>query len=331
MTRKYSLHKIGFVYTDEWYVPIGIASSVGFYETYEDAQKAQLSYDIDSFRNFQSYDFLRDLMDFYEDKHDETQQKVIEYMQLLGWHENYKKRPYGNDSSSFYWEASLPVGATDEQVAKILELTGASFHKIIEYRDVKEDVYVKMNYEFWGKKAFEKLKEEKTLESRSPFIQGVANKGFYLVTKPAKGRRNARFKSHYDAANLALKIFLECLHEFPENNFLGKNYVAEWSNASFLLMHFLDNCESVVLKAELVSSENKKAIATKLKKIKSLYLLKEGEEYYEIVFPEIENAKPEEIFGLIELLKVKPFEIFTVVTEINGEKVVNYDPDGGTF
>ncbi|GAB3517920.1 hypothetical protein GCM10027442_37960 [Emticicia fontis] len=322
---------MGFMYTDEWYVPIGLASSVGLYETYEEAQKALVKADVTSLKNMGSYDFLRDLTDFYEDRYAETQQKVINYFESMGWFDNYKKAVYGDDASMFYWEASLPWGASHDEIAKILEIIGASFHKILEYKNLKEDVYIKMNYEFWGKKVFEKLKAEKILESRTPYINGTAYKGFYLINNPPEGRKTARFPSIDEAHNFALTVFLECLHEFPENNFLGKTAMGEWSDAHTILMIFLENCKTIAFNVGTITPENKKTILAKLKKVKSLQALKEGDEYYEIEFPTIDKAKPEEILGLINLLKVKPFEIYKVISEIDGQKVANYFSDGGTF
>ncbi|HEX6431861.1 MAG TPA: hypothetical protein VF008_29420, partial [Niastella sp.] len=269
MEKKFSLHKVWFFYTDEWIVENGLAQSIGTFSTMEEAEREKKRLDRMSLRQMSSYDLLRDLTSFYEKNYQEVQDKLINYAKNQGWEESIKKLPYGSDSSKFYYEFPLPNGTTDEQIDMILDITGASFHKIITYKDVKEYAYVKMNYEFWGKKVFDKLKADGMLDSRSPYIGSESNKGFYLIHTPPKGRKSAKFPSTEMAVNMALKIFLECIAAFPENNFLGKTYVEEWSAEHILLMAFLQHCTSIRLNATEITKENTKEIKSKLKKLKS--------------------------------------------------------------
>lgn len=331
MNKRFSLHKIWFFYTDEWFVPNGLAQSVGVFETLEQAESERKRLNRIALKNMGSYDYFRDLTSFYEKTYAETQQKVIEYAKSQNWNDSLKEIPYGNDNSKTYWEFYLPQNVTDSQIDKILELTDASFYKIIGYNDVKEYTYIKLNYDFWGKKIFDKLKISEILDSRSPYISGVSNKGFYLINKPPKGRKSAKFTSADDAINSSVKIFLECISDFPDNNFLGKTYLEEWTDQPHLLIAYLSNCKTIKLVTEKITKENVKTYSSKLKKMKSNILLTEGANFYEVIFNKIEETSIEEIRGLIELLKLKPFQIFNQISEIDGQEVKDYVADSATF
>jgi hypothetical protein len=331
MEKKFSLHKIWFFYTDEWLVENGLAQSIGTFSTMEEAEREKKKLDRVSLRQMSSYDILRDLTSFFENNHQEVAEKLVNYAKSQGWDESIKKLPYGNDPSKFYYEFPLPNAAADEQIDMILNITGASFHKIIAYNDVKEYAYVKMNYEFWGKKVFDKLKADGVLDSRSPYIEKESNKGFYLINTPPKGRKSAKFSSPVSAVNMAIKVFLECVAAFPDNNFLGKTYVEEWSQEHILLMAFLQHCATIQLKATEITKENIKEIKSKLKKQKSTTDLTEGLKYFDVVFNDFESTKPEEITGLIELLKIKPFTIYNLIAEIDGQTVKDYVADSSTL
>ena len=79
MNKRFSLHKIWFFYTDEWFVPNGLAQSVGVFETLEQAESERKRLNRIALKNMGSYDYFRDLTSFYEKTYAETQQKVIEY------------------------------------------------------------------------------------------------------------------------------------------------------------------------------------------------------------------------------------------------------------
>ena len=331
MDTKFSLHKLWFFYTDEWFVENGLAASIGTFSTHEEAEQEKRKLDRQSLRSMSSHDLLRDLTSFFEQNHKEVQDKLIEYAQSQQWFNAFKKHSYGNDSTKFYYEFSLPGSPTDEQVDKVLDITGASFHRILACNDVKEYAYVKMNYEFWGKKVFDKLKIDGVLDSRSPYIAGQSNKGFYLINKPPKGRKSAKFSSQELATDMAIQLFLENVAAFADNNFLGKTYVEEWSGEHILLMVFLQHCTTIQLKGTAITKENIKEIKSKLKKQKATTDLTEGLQYFEVVFNDFASIKKEELMGLIELLKVKPFTIYKLIDEIDGQSVKDYMPDSGTF
>jgi hypothetical protein len=331
MDKKFSLHKIWFFYTDEWYVENGLAQSIGTFSSLEEAQAVKKRLDRLALRNMGSHDYLRDLTYFYENAYHETQEKIIAYARSQGWDDSIKKIPYSNDNSRYYYELALPQHATDEQVDVILELTGAHFHKIIELKEVKAFTYVKLNYDFWGKKVFDKLKAEGVLDSRSPYISGVSNKGFYLINKPPKGRKSAKFTSVDEALKAAVNVFLESVSAFPENNILGKTYVEEWSDEQIMMMAFLLNCKTIHMQETEITQENFKAISAQLKKRKATTPLAVGMKYFEVNFSNADDTKMEEVMGLIEFLKVKPFTIFNQISEIDGQAVKDYAPDSGTF
>jgi hypothetical protein len=331
MEKKFSLHKVWFFYTDEWIVENGLAQSIGTFATLEAAEQEKKKLDRVALRNMHSYDLLRDLTFFYENNYKVVQEKLINYAKSQGWDDSIKQQPYGNDSTRFYYEFVLPATATDEQVDIILDITGAGFHKIIAYKDVKEYAYVKMNYEFWGKKVFDKLKADGILDSRSPHLNGESNKGFYLINIPPKGRKTAKFSSPETAVNMAIKVFLECVAAFPDNNFLGKTYVEEWSQEHILLMAFLQHCTSISLQATEITKDNIKGIKAKLKKLKATTDLTEGMSCFDVAFGDLDSTKVEEIQALIEFLKIKPFTIYNMIAEIDGQEVKDYVADSGTY
>lgn len=331
MEKKFSLHKLWFFYTDEWMVENGLAPSIGTFSTLEEAESEKKRLDRISLRQMHSYDLVRDLTTFYENNYKEVQEKLVNYAISQGWEESIKKQSYGNDNSKFYYEVQMPAGTTDEQIDMIMSITGASFHKIIAYNNVKEFAYVKMNYEFWGKKVFDKLKADGVLDSRSPYIESASNKGFYLIFTPPKGRKSAKFSSVETAAEMAIKIFLECVAAFPDNNFLGKTYVEEWSEEHILLMAYLQYCSTIQLKETEITKENIKEIKAKLKKLKSSTTATEGMKYFEVAFNDAASANPEEVKGLIELLKLKPFTIYNLISEIDGQTVKDYVADSSTL
>ncbi|AEW00467.1 hypothetical protein A4D02_24365 [Niastella koreensis] len=331
MEKKFSLHKLWFFYTDEWIVENGLAQSIGTFATREEAEREKKRLDRESLKKMHSYDLIRDLTSFYEKNYQEVQDKLIDYAKSQGWDDSLKQHSFGNDPAKFYYELALPATATDEQLDRIMDITGASFHKLIEYKDVKEYAYVKMNYEFWGKKVFDKLKADGILDSRSPYLNGGSNKGFYLIDTPPKGRKTAKFSSPETAVNMAIKIFLECVAAFPDNNFLGKTYVGEWSEAYTLLMAYLQYCSTIRLQATEVTKDNLKSFKAKLKKLKSTTELTEGMQYFDVAFSEAAATSPEEILGLIELLKLEPFTIYNMIAEIDGQTVKDYVADSSTM
>lgn len=331
MEKKFSLHKLWFFYTDEWIVENGLAPGIGTFSSLEEAEQEKKRLDRISLRQMHSYDLIRDLTYFYEDNYTEVRDKLVGYAISQGWEESVKKQPYINDNSKFHYEISMPAGATDEQIDMIMNIAGASFHKIIAYKDVKEFAYVKMNYEFWGKKVFDKLKADGVLDSRSPYIDAASNKGFYLIFTPPKGRKSAKFPSPETAEEMAIRIFLECVAAFPDNNFLGKTYVEEWSQEQVLLMAFLQHCTTLQLNATEITKENIKEVRSKLKKLKSSATAAEGMKYFEVSFPDAASIKPEEIKGLIALLKIKPFTIYNLISEIDGQPVKDYVADSSTM
>lgn len=331
MTTKFSLHKIWFFYTDEWYMPRGLAGSVGTFESLEEAENAKKILERNALKNMQSDDYFRDLTYFYEKNYSETQNKIIEYAKSQNWNDSLIEKSDFFDKEKKYWEFILPQDASDSQIDKILELTDASFHQIIEYKNVKEYAYLKVNYDFWGKKVFDKLKSIGILDSRSPYISGISSKGYYLLSKPPKGRKSAKFPAINDAIVLSSKVFLDSILEFPENNFLGKTYLEDWSDAPQLLIAYLNNCKTIHLTSTEITKENLKSYSTKLKKLKASITLKEGMNYYDVSFAPNETIDTNELSGFFEFLKLKPFNLFNMISEINGRQVTDYELESGTF
>lgn len=330
MDKKYSLHKISFFYTDQYYMPFGLADSIGLFDTYEAAQQEQLRRDIMALRIMNSPDYLGELTGFYEYKNDDTHQKVAEYALSQNWDKYLTKKIYG-DNSGFYWELALPDEASNEQLTQLLTLMDASFHKVVAYTNLKTDVYVKMEKQFWDKVVFQLLKARRVVEEKNLYMVEMDRGEYYLINQHAKDEKKTIFSSMNEANQAAVHMFLNFIQEFPENNFLGKTYVEDWSTGGYLFMRFLDTCESISLTTETISAENSREIARKLQKIQPLYPLKKGDEYFEVQLPAYKNAIIEEILGLIELLRVKPFEIFNHISEIDGQQILADNMDLITF
>ncbi len=335
MNKKFSVHKIWFHYDDSHHFNNGLAESIGVFDILEEAINERKKLDIEAFKNdmHDCYHFLEDFYYITESRTIsevvEIEKKLIEYAKTQNWDNSIEIMEF-NDRETIQ-KLRIPRNATDIQISKILELTNVSFYEIIEYKDVKEYVYVKLNYDFWGKKVFDKLKKEGKLESRSPFMEGYSNKGFYLIYNPLVGRKSAKFPSFEEASDTAIKIFLECILEFPDNNFLGKTYLEEWTNQSDLFLAYLSNCEVIELISQEITSQNLKAYSSKLKKMKSTIILTEGMTYYEANFNKVEDEKIKEIMGFIEFLKLKPFTTYRRISEINGQEVHDYVSDSWTF
>ncbi len=328
MEKKYSLHKLWFYYTDEWHCPSGLGPGVGVFSTLEQAETEKRRLDRQSLKNLRSTDYIRDLTYFYETTAEQTIPKIVAFAQSQNWQQSLRERPTGNNQT--YWELSLPSDATAEQMDALLQLTNASFHKVIAYNDVKEYSYVKLNNSFRGKKAFDQFKADGLLEPRNPTINGEQQKGLYLIHKPLKGRKVSKIPSTTLARQMAVKTFLDGVAAFPDTTFLGKTYIGEWSYEPELLRAYLAGCTSIVLHTTVVGPENIKAFTAALKKKKSFVTLSEGMLYFESVeFKPFEEAYVNEILGLAELLREKPFVINDLIAEINGEVVEDYKREGG--
>lgn len=319
---KYAVHKLWFFYTDEWYVTSNeLAHCIGIYDTYEEALNAKANADRKSLLTMNSYDLSSDLMGFSENAYgNDFTNSLIEYYKSQNWHDSIKEVFY--DGKFNHYEVLPPKNATDDQLDEILRIAKAYFHRIIEYKDIKESIYVKLNYDFWGKKVFDKLKTDGVIESRS-----TPEKGFYLVNKPPKGRKSAKFTDFQTARDLAIQYTNSSIIEFEDNNFLGRTYFEDTTVSLPMLIAYVNNCNSITLQEEEVSDKNVKIINSKLKKLKSNIHKAVGDKYYTLKLPNNENLDKDELNGVFELLKQKPFKIYRVTTEINGEEVKGYVSD----
>ncbi|SDK99995.1 hypothetical protein SAMN05421823_104105 [Catalinimonas alkaloidigena] len=327
----FGLHKRWFFYTDEWYVTDHtLAGCVGQYATQAEAQAQQRIYDRQALKNMGSGDYLRDLAGFFESNGQEVQQQLVLFARSQGWEDHLREHTYHN-SDKTYFELSLPADATDAQLDTVLDITGASFHVVVEYKAVKSYAYIRWNYDFWGKKAFAMLKTEGQLDSRSPYIAGQPRKGYYLIHKPLKRRKTAKFPSVEAAWQEALATFLRLRDALPDSTFLGKHYVEDWSDEVVFLMAYLAHCQSLTLTHEVVTPVNQKTIQSKLRKLKSNRFLTEGMKFFQLEWPAPAAVTPEELQGLIELLRVKPFEVIPMVSEVNGQEIREYNPESTTF
>ena len=331
MSTQFGVHKLWFFYTDEWYVTDDdLANCMGIFASEQEAEEKKLEMDIKALRNMRSPDYIRDLTGFMEKRgsYQDNVKDLINYAKAIGW-EDYVREQFYYNSDKTYFELSIPSFASDEELAEILSITGAYFHRVIEYRSVDSFAYIRFNSSFWGRNAFKQFKEEGHLEERKPYINNQSSKGWYLIHKPPKGRKSAKFRAINVAWEKAIRLTVSYLHTFPDKHFLGKTYVEEWSEQPILLMNFLKNCKSIELQEEQINASNSKAIKAKLKKLKANTKLEEGQVFFKVSFPTAEEIDLNEMKALIDLLKVKPFQFFELHSSINGEEIKTYYPDHG--
>lgn len=319
---KYAVHKLWFFYTDEWYVTSNeLANCIGIYDTYDEALIARAAADRKSLIGLGSNDWLRDLMGFEKNSYGgDFSNKLIEYAKTQNWHNCIKEQFH--DGKFNHYELQPPTNVSDAQLDEVLNLANAYFHRIVEYKDIKEGIYVKFNYDFWGKKVFDKLKTDNILESRK-----TPENGFYLINKPPKGRKSAKFTDYITARNLAITISSASIIEFEDNNLLGRSYLEDLAYNFPMLIAYINSCTSISLQEEDVTDKNIKPIQSKLKKFKSNIQKVIGDKYYSLNLPNKENLVEDELNGFFELLKQKPFNIYRITTEVNGEEVKTYVSD----
>ena len=328
----FGLHKLWFFYTDEWFITDDkLATQIGVYSSLAEAEAMKVTMEIEALKNMNSYDYIRDLTGFMEKaNYDEKVKALVEFAKEQGWDDHIREQKYDN-SDKTYFELSLPKRATDEQLKTIIDISGAYFCKIVEYKEVKKSAYIKFNHEFWGNKIFKALKEDGIIEDRSPLIQGEKNKGKYFVQKPPKGRKSATIKDIEAGLQKAIEIAFDYINQYPEFSFIGKCYFDDLSDSPITLASYLNNCKNIALKEELVDSSNHKKLTAKLKKLKSSKDLQEGDQYTSLEFSKDAPLDTKELQGFFNLLKIQPFTVFEIYSEINGEEIKTYYPDHDTF
>ncbi|HAS43142.1 MAG TPA: hypothetical protein DCS93_21865 [Microscillaceae bacterium] len=319
-TKKFGVHKIWFFYTDEWYVTDNnLATCVDTYDTLEEAEEAKKKLDIQSLKDMNSEDYVRDLMGFMEEqKQDPAQQStvehLIEYARSIGWEEFIKVNEYtftgqdGKEVTHTYYELGIPNDATDEQLWEIIQITQAYFHRIVTYQDVKKCTYVQFNPNFWEEKVLDIMEQQslvgpKTTMQEYFWYHPEEENLKYLMYNAEDGTSSARHMDPNEAQNAAMKVVIHYLNMFPESFLLGKSSITELSESVVLLKNYLQNCQTI-------------GLDTLGKKLK---------------FSKTQSIDLGEFKGLLELLKVKPFEVEEVVVEINGEEVQEVMVDYGTL
>lgn len=324
---KYGVHKIWFTYNDEWYITNDNPSTqIGTYETLSEAEKAYHSENIRALKNLGSDDYIRDLTGFMENNnYKERVQDLVEFARKEGWN-TLTERKYSN-SEELYFELGIPDFASNEQLSKVLEITGAYFCKIIEYQDIKKSAYIKFNHNFWGNKIFKVLKDEGVIEDRSPFIEGNKNKGKYFVQKPPKGRKSATIRNIEQALEEVATISINKIVEFDKFSFITKTYFDDLSESPQALMAYIEGIKNIKVIETPIDESNSKAYEKTLRKLNSQKSINQLDSFKKIEFIELDNLATKEILGFFELLKIKPFSVYEMISEVNGEKVKSYYPD----
>jgi hypothetical protein len=98
----------------------------------------------------------------------------------------------------------------------------------------------------------------------------------------------------------------------------------ERSFLSLKILQELTACQSIGLQTEAITDKNLKTVQGKLKKWKSGLQKNVGDVYYTLQLPNQEPFDKNELNGLFELMKLKPFSVYRMVTEVNGEAVKAY-------
>ena len=210
---QFGLYKIWFSYSDEWYYTNDVlATQVGLYDSYEAAERTQEILDIKALRKMGSYDYIRDLTGFME-KGDLklAKDKLVAFAKEEGWDDCLREQTYYNSEETFY-ELSIPKDASDGQLKEIINITGAYFHRIVEYKEVKKTAYIKFNHEFWGTKIFKAMKADGIIEDRNPFINEKKNKGKYFIQKPPNGRKSATIRDIDAGLEEVIRLSLKYIH-----------------------------------------------------------------------------------------------------------------------
>lgn len=130
---KYVVHKIAFFFTDEAFDEIGEikGSLVGIFTSATEAEQARQNAEIDSLKSLAG----NSINDFIFLKDD--------YMTIAEQLCNLYEEEFGERPRDVHY-ITTPYSLTHEQARKILNLTGITFHHIVEYPDnqeVNEDDY----------------------------------------------------------------------------------------------------------------------------------------------------------------------------------------------
>ena len=348
--RKFGVHELWFYYSDEYlYSEDEISYCINTFDTLEEAKTQQKALDIQYLRGLlglgaRGFDTSSEC--FYALSHFLEKQtpkktpnwgkkkkgyiagapelKIIAYAKSLGWG---KKLIKGNAQQGY--RLYLPENITDEQLWEIAQLAQASFYKIIEYQSSKSNLYVKMNAGFWPSFAWRHLQQQGLVDGANlwDFDKQVPygkkrNDGLWLLNPSQPDHFS--FQHLNQALEVAIKlIFDHWKTALWQHSFLGKNYLLDWSKSPTLLLNYLKNTSLFDLEETLVTDENLETFKDTLHKLNSKIALEVGDLFYEVKISEEQEVNMQELQGLIELLKVKPFEIVEVVYQINEKNIKN--------
>lgn len=344
--KKFGVHKLWFCYNDQWFATRNeLATCLGSYDTLAQAEEVKKQHDIAALRGMKSYDCVQDLMGFIEERERVLKKspkgsadneeislvdQLVAYADLVGWSVR------GDEDS--YYEIPLPDNATNEQLWQVIQITGAYFHRIVEYKQVEKCATFKFYLEFWGQEAFSEIEKQGQVgyEPMKPWqnefeYDEMPNNEMYLLQKSAEGATLVTFDNIEEAETKAIQVALQHLYDFYEETVLGKTYIHEWSASPVLLFNYLKRCRTLKLKSEIVNIENIEIIRTILQDMNTEMVLKEGDLFYWLDLPKPSEASHQEFKGFMELLKMKPFEAEEVVTKTNGEEVKTFVEDHEFF
>lgn len=223
---------------------------------------------------------------------------------LMGFMDQSKEEPHPFTRLIEYVKSvglddDIAVHATDEQLWEIIKISNAYFHRIVPYTNVKKFTYVKFNPNFWEWKTLQNLEQQGVLGSKySGSVYYPPDKDdIYLLNDATPGYSIAKYLNLEEAQKAALTVTLHYLNIFPESVALYNTPIADLSESLPLLQSYLQNCHTIKLDS---SGEN-------------------------LNLSQTQHIDLNEFRGLLELLKVRPFEIEHFLAEVNGETVSEYD------
>lgn len=330
----YGVYKLWFCYNDEYYdTDRKLANCIGSFSSLSEAESQKIAADVLALRQMINYDCIRDLRGFMpkgREAENKVAKQLVDYARSIGWNEQVREQHF-YDSEETYFELSIPETATDEQLKKILEISGAYFHTIIQQQTVETAAYIQFNRAFWGAKPYKALKDDEIIADRSPYVNNVKFKGRYLIHKPEKGRKSAKIKDADQAYKIAIKQIMPLLKKYYLHTFLNKRKVIEYSQSPTLFLQFLRNCKTIQLEETNVAEDNLKAIKEETKSAKFKGSIKKGDVYYKIVLPEFSDRSFNELKVFFQMLEERPFDFHVIHTSVNGEEVRQFYMEHGVF
>ena len=130
-----------------------------------------------------------------------------------------------------------------------------------------------------------------------------------------------RFENLEDAQQAASEILIKHLKTLWDHCFFAKNYVLDWSDSPVLLINYLKTTPLFDLEAILVTPKNIEELKSELSSLYTKTSLELGDTFYRVSLAQKSEENIQELKGLVELLKIRPFEVKEIVYKVNEENI----------